>query len=75
MSETPNTCTQPDCDKRYYGRGKCKNHYMTDYRAAEKQFRYQQPTLSAVLLCAEVWEFAKKELGIVGPNTRIRKPI
>ena len=64
-------CVEFDCDKLSYGNGKCKSHYMKDYRQAvkdpdyipirgEKLARRDYNNIDPELL----WAFVKKELKI-----------
>lgn len=62
-------CVEWQCDKLSYGNGKCKSHYMKDYREAikhpdyipvrgEKLARRDYNNIDPELL----WQFVKREL-------------
>lgn len=62
-------CIEWDCDKLSYGNGKCKSHYMKEYRQTikkdgyipirgEKLERREYTNIDPELL----WQFVKREL-------------
>lgn len=66
-------CVEFDCDKLSYGNGKCKSHYMKDYREAVKHPDYIPIRGQGDRVLRrdynsidpeELWAFVKKELKI-----------
>lgn len=71
MAKTP--CIEWDCDKLSYGNGKCKSHYMKDYREAIKDPEYIRIRGEGDRVTRrdynnidpeDLWNFVKKELKI-----------
>lgn len=69
MAKEP--CIEFDCDKLSYGNGKCKSHYMKDYRQAIKSEDYirirgeGEPVTRRDYVNIdpeELWAFVKREL-------------
>lgn len=71
MTKAP--CIEFDCDKLSYGNGKCKGHYMKDYRQTikkdgyipirgegERVTRRDYNSIDPELL----WQFVKRELNL-----------
>lgn len=39
---TPRKCSEPDCDRKHYGRGLCRRHWQRAYLAANPDLRQQR---------------------------------
>jgi len=70
---TKHPCMEPDCDRLSYGYGKCKSHYMKEYRQQIKADGYQRTRGEGPKLERrdynnidpdDFWEFVKKEMKI-----------